>query len=387
MIGSKQRARNDVLDLIVFDKWDGQTIEVTLRFVDLDGRPHVLFVRNPEPKWVATARSAPFLEWRIEGETFRGIAKFIDSSSRLETEILPNFVSRFGSATMSDWFGGEVNCVQLIESQKPSYYDDVEALFDRTAADYDRIVEGDRLNMHLRDVSQKLLRHMFPPGSRVLEVGCGTGLETIPLAQSGVEIVAVDLSRKMLEELNRKARSASVSERIESRRTSASGLKIITDEFGPGTFDGAFSHYGALNCEPRLDSVPIVLYELMKPQALVSLGILNRTCLSEMVLFSIGLQPRRALARLNSPIPANLSRFGVSVFAYGPADIEKIFASGFRAEGILGVSVTIPPPQLGNRLRRHGRLLSLLERADESLADRPFFRCLGDYFLMALRRR
>jgi 2-polyprenyl-3-methyl-5-hydroxy-6-metoxy-1,4-benzoquinol methylase len=39
----------------------------------------------------------------------------------------------------------------------------------------------------------------------VMEIGCGTGRVTIPLAAAGVDITGVDISGSMLEEAKRKA--------------------------------------------------------------------------------------------------------------------------------------------------------------------------------------
>jgi SAM-dependent methyltransferase len=47
-------------------------------------------------------------------------------------------------------------------------------------------------------------------GGRVLELGCGTGRLTVSIAQSGIDIVGVDLSNSMLEAARRKARAAGV---------------------------------------------------------------------------------------------------------------------------------------------------------------------------------
>jgi SAM-dependent methyltransferase len=47
-------------------------------------------------------------------------------------------------------------------------------------------------------------------GGRVLELGCGSGRLTIPIAQNGMEIIGADLSKSMLETARAKARRAGV---------------------------------------------------------------------------------------------------------------------------------------------------------------------------------
>src|SRR5438034_2308427 len=200
------------------------------------------------------------------------------SDLRLQIDILPEFTRHFGPERVSRWFGPQVGCVALSESANvSSYHAQVEALFDLAAPAYDRTVQADPLNLHPRQVSAQVLRNLFSPGSRVLELGCGTGLETIPLAASGVNVVALDISAQMLAELERKANAASLARRIITRKGLLSDLSEIVSEFGPGSFDGAFSHFGALNCEPSLNGLPEALHERVKPVGRLSLGDLNRT--------------------------------------------------------------------------------------------------------------
>src|SRR5205807_7417985 len=163
------------------------------------------------------------------------------------------------------------------------------------------------------EVSVRVLRNLYPPGSRVLELRCGTGLETIPLVESGVNVVAVDIAGKMLADLERKANSASLARRVADRKGLLSDLSEIVSEFGTGSFDGAFSHFGALNCEPSLNGLPEALHELVKPAGTLSLGVLNRTTLLELVWFSATWRPRRGLARLGTTLTAARSHFGVAV--------------------------------------------------------------------------
>lgn len=70
--------------------------------------------------------------------------------------------------------------------------------------------------------------HVFP-GMTVLEPGCGMGYFTIPLARMvGPEgrVVTVDIEPKMLAVLERRAKKAGLSGRIEARRAAPGSLGI-----------------------------------------------------------------------------------------------------------------------------------------------------------------
>lgn len=50
----------------------------------------------------------------------------------------------------------------------------------------------------------------LPPGARLLDVGCGPGRHAIPLAQAGLEVTGIDVSRRFLELAAEGARAAGV---------------------------------------------------------------------------------------------------------------------------------------------------------------------------------
>jgi SAM-dependent methyltransferase len=381
-------SESTILRLTLYDVLRNQSKEIPLRFIELHGRPHVLYPAEAPPDWVRQATESPFVRWSVDGRQFIGTASSIKDPTSIRAEVLPPYATMFGRHRILQWFGAKVGCVTLTEAAgNIPYYGAVEAMFDHSAPNYDRVVRGNPFDLHLRSVALSRLRAMFSAGQRVLELGCGTGLETIPLAEAGVDMVAVDISSGMLDELDRKALSASVRDRIEIRKLAITDLSKIFEEFGSGSFDGVFSHFGALNCEPQLNGLPAVLHELVKPDGRVSLGIWNRTCISEMILYGIDLRPGRALARLQSSVPVGSSRFGVPVFPYSPGEVRRLFSPFFSAENAIGVSVVMPPYNLAKRLLSHPRLISLLEAGDRLVRERPFFRFLGDHFLLELRRR
>jgi len=107
----------------------------------------------------------------------------------------------------------------------------------------------------------------------VLELGCGTGRVTIPLARAGVEIVGVDRSAPMLERARKRVRSGAraggAPKRVPSVRAPHVRLvraDIRTLPFGGGSFPTVIAPYGILQSltRPRdltaaLDSVARVI--------------------------------------------------------------------------------------------------------------------------------
>jgi len=77
----------------------------------------------------------------------------------------------------------------------------------------------------------------FPPGSRVLDAGCGPGLVCAALLSAGYRVVGVDLSREMIERARRRCEPGS--DRAEFHQLSL--FDTALDEMAP--FDGALSRY------------------------------------------------------------------------------------------------------------------------------------------------
>ena len=56
----------------------------------------------------------------------------------------------------------------------------------------------------------------FAPSSRLIDLGCGTGLDAVHLAQLGHHVTATDWSPQMVARTADRARRESVAERVEA---------------------------------------------------------------------------------------------------------------------------------------------------------------------------
>ena len=70
---------------------------------------------------------------------------------------------------------------------------DIRQHFNRRAAHYDNPVTA-----FIGERELRLIRKLIPPGSTVLDYGCGTGRTTIDLLKRGCHVTAFDISQEMI---------------------------------------------------------------------------------------------------------------------------------------------------------------------------------------------
>jgi len=77
--------------------------------------------------------------------------------------------------------------------------DTVRAVYDQIAGEYDARIPGSGpADEIFTDTEMEFLLGKVTAGERVLDMGCGTGRFTVPLAQRGAQVTGLDLSEAML---------------------------------------------------------------------------------------------------------------------------------------------------------------------------------------------
>jgi SAM-dependent methyltransferase len=130
----------------------------------------------------------------------------------------------------------------------------------------------DELMARDQSVRRVLWRHfarVFRAGDRVIDVGCGTGLDTLHLAARGVRVTAVDGSPGMIARLRAKLASTPFASLVE---TEIGDIVEVTAGLR-GPFDGALSSFAALNTVD-LARFSSILARLVRPGGRVVLHLL-----------------------------------------------------------------------------------------------------------------
>ena len=258
------------------------------------------------------------------------------------------------------------------------------APFDSVAEEYDRTFITSNIGRAQRAAVWKYLTRAFRPGDRVLEIGCGTGVDACFLAQRGVTVVACDSSQAMIAVAEQRLRAVNAY-RVQPRVLAAENLASLGDA---QNFDGAFSNFGVLNCIDDLRVLAKNLARLLKPGATFLSCLMGPHCAWEMLWYLAHGNPRKAFRRFASgKVTARLAATAtVSVHYPSVSSLISTFSPDFRLQHWKGIGLTVPPSYLEKLVSRHPTYLRWMIRADTALEKAPLFRGWADHILLSFER-
>ncbi len=102
------------------------------------------------------------------------------------------------------------------------------------------------------------------PGTKVLDVACGTGNQSIPAARAGAEVIGLDLAPNLLEQARKRAAEENL--KIEFIEGDAEKLP-----FEAARFEVVLSMFGAMFA-PRPELVAAELLRVCRPGGLIAMG-------------------------------------------------------------------------------------------------------------------
>jgi len=258
--------------------------------------------------------------------------------------------------------------------------------FDAVAESFDRRYGAWHSVAAQRRAVRSALLAAFPYGSRILEVGGGTGEDALWLARQGRHVMLTDASPTMVRVALRKLRSYVGSSATVLSAEALETLAASREGAGEELFDGAFSNFAGLNCVTDLAPVARGLARLVRPGGQVILVLFGALPPGEVVVQLARRDFRSAFRRLaRGDVPARLGGRDFSVRYHRPREIAYALRPWFRCGERRGIGVFVPPSAAEPWISDHPRLLSAMEAVDQ-LASRPLA-LLGDHVLYQFERR
>jgi SAM-dependent methyltransferase len=263
---------------------------------------------------------------------------------------------------------------QLLETQHA---------FDSVAADYDGPRGNNELIQHMRLTLWDTVQGAVPAGARLLDLGCGTGIDAVEFVRRGFHVVATDWSPQMAERTRARAVAAGLQSRITAMHLGVQQLDQLE-----GEFDAIYSNFGPLNCAPDLPAVAAECARLLRPGGRLIFSVMGRICPWELGYYALRGRFRRAGVRAARGATAvGMNSHTIWTCYYLPREFYRAFAGQFSLQGYRALSLFMPPPYLVDYYRRRRRWCERLGRLDDRLGARPLLRDMGDHFLIVMRRR
>lgn len=255
--------------------------------------------------------------------------------------------------------------------------------FDAIAVGYDQAFTDTALGRMLRARVWRTLQACFAPGSHILELACGTGVDAVWLAQRGVRVQATDGSQEMVDVARRRVAGAGLEALVTIRRQS---LQELTAKAWPvpAPFDGAFSNFGGLNTIAGWSSLARSLASAVRPGGKLVLVPMGPLCPWEVAWHLFHGDKRTALRRLRQPATARIGQAEISIWYPSQSQLKRALSPWFTHLKTYGLGLLLPPSYLVHLVERRPALFRGLNHLEAVIA--PISGGWGDHYVSIFSR-
>ena len=254
--------------------------------------------------------------------------------------------------------------------------------FSRQSPVFDDIDKASSSIIWMRERVRKEVMNYLQPGNRILELNCGTGIDSVFFAQQGYEVLATDNAEGMLSRLNEKITTLNLQDKLSSKRCSFNNI----DELNEGTFDYVFSNFGGLNCTDKLYEVLHGVNKILKPDGYFSFVIMPAVCPWEMIMMFRGYFKTAFRRFKKGGTPAHLEGLHFQCYYYNPDYVIKHAGNDFECCSVKGLCITVPPPFIENFFERHPKTFRFLERIENRIWDKGPFSRWADHYIITMKK-
>lgn len=254
----------------------------------------------------------------------------------------------------------------------------IQQAFDRHSENYDERFSHVAIGAQVREEVWQLADAAFANSRHILDLGAGTGEDSLHFAQKGIHVTAVDISQGMISQLAGKAATAGLSGLIH-------GVVAEMNHYQPAplAFDGLLSNFGAINCTADLRWLNALAEVGLKPGSRVVLTAMGTFYPLEMIVFLLKGQFFRAFRRLRRPVEARVENASIRVHYHSLNTLRRELGPKFHLERLQGLCSLGAAP--GWEHLERFRLIQWLAPLDRWLCRFRWTATFADHFVSVWR--
>lgn len=253
-------------------------------------------------------------------------------------------------------------------------------IFDAAAANYDADFTYSPVGKAQRNQVWKYLLPLLHANAAVLEVNCGTGADAVFIAPKVKTLLATDISRAMLAEVEKKKTAVPLTN-CNITQLDVTKLEALN---GKG-FDLLFSNFGGLNClsPEQLQKFSADSFAKLTTGGYLCLVFIAKKCFWERIYFSFRQTINRGRRLRSGGTPTTIDGLSFLTHYYSVEELKHTF-SQFQFIQAAPIGLFVPPGFLNNKMNTP--ILSILKGLDKLFTRWQFAADYGDHVLVLFKK-
>lgn len=250
---------------------------------------------------------------------------------------------------------------------------------------FDKIYAANTIVQYKRQRVRNHVLQYLPEGSSILELNSGTGEDAVFFAQQDHHVHATDIAAGMQHVLKQKIVDNGFQNKISTELCSFTQLHLLQNK---GPYDLIFSNFGGLNCTNELDKVFSSFENLLKPCGVITLVVISKFCLWEILLLFKG-KCKTATRRFFSGNgrKAHVEGHHFKCWYYHSAFIIRLLKRSFDVLNVEGLCTIVPPSYIENFAQKYPAIFRFLKRKENRLKANWPWKYMGDYFILSMKKK
>ena len=258
----------------------------------------------------------------------------------------------------------------------------MKASFDSAAATYDQSFTQTAIGKLQREAVYNILSQHLVNAKTIFEINCGTGEDALWLASQNFEVLATDISEKMIG-------IGKAKNHHQNLTFSTLDITHLSSFQKEEKYDLLFSNFGGLNClsPEELSLFFKTVPHFLKEKGKMVLVLMPKNTIWEQFYFLTKGKWNKAFRRKKKLVLANVDGEKVPTYYYNPKEIVHLTEETLECMEYHPIGFFIPPSYLEPFFNNKKGSFKLLQKLELRIRNFSFLSKYADHYAIILQKK